>query len=116
MNTLFTLNDLKDLILDGVCKDGTTLEQALDFCESIIFDETYTLEEINLANVAYNTIISARLRRSWNKDYFQKPESIFDQEIWIDPKVLRQAFAVHWSSLNRTMGTLGFNRGYDWAD
>ncbi len=69
MNTLFNLNDLKDLILDGVCEDGTTLEQALDFCESIIFDETYTIEEINLANISYNTIITARLRRSWRKDY-----------------------------------------------
>ena len=116
MKTLFNLNDLKDLILDGFTEDGTTLEQALDFCESIIFDDSYTLEEVNLANVSYNTIISARLRRSWSKDYFEKPESIFDQEVWIDPVILTKAFAVHWSSLYRPKSTLGFTRGYEWTD
>ncbi len=67
MNTLFTLKELKDLILDGVCEDGTTLEQALDFCESIIFDDSYTLEEINLANVSYNPIISSSVRGEWGE-------------------------------------------------
>jgi len=116
MKTLFNLNDLKDLILDGVTEDGTTLEQALDFCESIIFDHSYTIEEIYLANVTYNTIISARLRRSWNKDYFEKPESIFDQEHFVDHLVLKKAFSLHWSSLNRKIPHLGFTKGYDWSD
>lgn len=116
MQSLFNLNDLKDLILDGVTEDGTTLEQALDFCESIIFDETYTIKEIHLANVAYNTIISARLRRSWNKDYFEKPESIFDEELYVEPIVLLKAFSNYWSALNKGRPHLGFVRGYDWSD
>tara|TARA_R110002167_G_scaffold362877_1_gene582480 strand:- start:2757 stop:3107 length:351 start_codon:yes stop_codon:yes gene_type:complete len=115
MKTLFNLNDLKDLILDGVTEDGTTLEQALDFCESIIFDDSYTIEEVYLANVAYNTIISARLRRSWNKDYFVKPESIFHQELFVDHVVLKKAFSIHISSLNQRTEHLGFIRGYDWS-
>ena len=116
MNTLFNLNDLKDLILDGVTEDGTTLEQALDFCESIIFDKHYLLAEVKMANVTYNTIISARLRRSWNKDYFEKPESIFDQEHFVEPIVLLKAFSNYWSTLNRQMPHLGFTKGYDWSD
>tara|TARA_R110000824_G_scaffold248053_2_gene437169 strand:- start:1434 stop:1784 length:351 start_codon:yes stop_codon:yes gene_type:complete len=115
MKTLFNLNDLKDLIIDGVTEDGTTLEQALDFCESIIFDETYTIKEICLANVAYNTIISARLRRSWNKDYFVKPESIFHQELVVDHAVLKKAFGIHISSLNKRTESIGSRIGYDWS-
>ena len=57
MNTLFTLNDLKDLILNGVCEDGTTLEQALDFCESIIFDETYSRIERFLFERLYKVLL-----------------------------------------------------------
>ena len=116
MKSLFTLKELKDLILDGVCEDGTTLEQALDFCESIIFDDNYTLEEIDLANVAYNTIISARLRRSWSKDYFDNPESIFEKEIYIEPSVLNSAYAIYWNSRITPRDHLGFYRGYDWSD
>ena len=116
MNIIFTLKELKDLILDGVTEDGITLEQALDFCESIIFDNTYTLEEINLANIAYNTIISARLRRSWNKDYFDKPESIFEKEIYVEPAILNSAYAIYWSSRKTSRDHLGFIRGYHWAD
>lgn len=116
MQSLFTLKELKDLILDGVTEDGTTLEQALDFCESIIFDKQYLLAEVKMANVTYNTIISARLRRSWNKDYFEKPESIFDQEHFVEPIVLLKAFSLHWSSLNRQIPHLGFTKGYDWSD
>ena len=113
MSNLFDLNDLKELILDGITEGGTTLEQALDFCESIIFDDSYTIEEVLKANVAYNTIISARLRRSWNKDYFVKPESIFDQELLVADVVLKKAFAVHISSFNKSIEHRGFRRSND---
>ena len=59
---MYTFTELRELVFNYKCANGDTLEEVLDFCESIIFDTSYSKEERKVYESLYKILIFARLR------------------------------------------------------
>ena len=59
---MYTFTEIQELVFNYKCANGDTLEEVLDFCESIIFDTSYSKEERKEYESLYKILIFARLR------------------------------------------------------
>lgn len=77
---MYTATQIKDLIVKYKCANGDTLEEVLDFCESIIFDTNYSKEEQDEYEALYKILLFGRLRlhNKRIKEGTNSPESHFD--------------------------------------
>jgi len=57
MKCIFKRKDIKDLIRNKISKDGSTLEEVMDFCDSVMFDESYSIVERNMYETIYKIFI-----------------------------------------------------------
>ena len=59
---MYTFTEIRELVFNYKCANGDTLEEVLDFCESIIFDKNYSKEERNEYESLYKLLLFGRLR------------------------------------------------------
>ena len=80
MLIMYTITQVRDLVFKYKCSNGDTLEEVLDFCESIIFDTSYSKEEQQEYESLYKLLLFGRLRLHSKRmqDGTNNPQSHFD--------------------------------------